>query len=73
MHCWARYIFLLVVASLALGQMLPACGQKGPLYLPEPPPAAEAEPEPVPGPSSGEQADDTAADVPNVPSDAEMN
>lgn len=35
MICWARYLFLALVAVLATGQMLAACGQKGPLYLPE--------------------------------------
>jgi predicted small lipoprotein YifL len=33
MHCWARYLFLAVVAVLGTGQMLAACGQKGDLYL----------------------------------------
>jgi predicted small lipoprotein YifL len=36
MHCWARYLFILVVAVLGIGQMIAACGQKGDLYLPEP-------------------------------------
>ncbi len=36
MHCWARYLFLAVVAALAAGQLLAACGQKGDLYLPRP-------------------------------------
>lgn len=34
MRCYARYLFLLVVAVLGFGQMLAACGQKGPLYHP---------------------------------------
>jgi predicted small lipoprotein YifL len=38
MHCWARYLFIIVVAVLAAGQMIAACGQKGDLYLPEPEP-----------------------------------
>ena len=33
--CWAQYLLWLVIAALALGSMLPACGQKGPLYLPD--------------------------------------
>ena len=33
MHCWARYLFLAVVAALGAGQALTACGQKGDLYL----------------------------------------
>jgi predicted small lipoprotein YifL len=53
MHCWARYLFYAVVAVLGAGQMMAACGQKGPLYLPEPEqsdarPAARAEPAPAP-------------------------
>jgi predicted small lipoprotein YifL len=35
MHCWARSLLYLVIAILALGQMMSACGQKGPLYLPD--------------------------------------
>jgi predicted small lipoprotein YifL len=35
MHCWARYLFYAVVTALAVGQMMVACGQTGPLYLPE--------------------------------------
>ena len=42
--CYARYLLLAVVMVLALGQALSACGQKGPLYLPE-------------TPDNGEQAD----------------
>jgi predicted small lipoprotein YifL len=34
MHCWARYLFYAVVTALAVGQMMVACGQTGPLYLP---------------------------------------
>jgi predicted small lipoprotein YifL len=34
MHCWARYLFLAVVAALAIGQLLAGCGQKGNLFLP---------------------------------------
>lgn len=41
MHCWARYLFIIVVAVLAFGQMIAACGQKGDLYLPEPEPAEQ--------------------------------
>jgi len=36
MHCWARYLFWLVIAVLGIGNMLTACGQKGDLYLPPP-------------------------------------
>jgi predicted small lipoprotein YifL len=35
MHCWARYLFWLVIAVLGIGNMLAACGQKGDLYLPD--------------------------------------
>lgn len=40
-HCWPRYLLWLIIALLGTGQLLTACGQKGPLYLPEPP-AAES-------------------------------
>jgi len=33
--CYARHLLLAVIAVLALGQMLAAFGQKGPLYHPE--------------------------------------
>ena len=36
--CYARHLLLAVIAVLALGQMLAACGQKGPLYHREAPP-----------------------------------
>ena len=35
MHCWARYFFVVVVVALGTLSMLGACGQKGPLVLPE--------------------------------------
>lgn len=35
MLCWTRYLFILVVIVLGTGSMLSACGQKGPLVLPE--------------------------------------
>lgn len=35
MLCWARYLFILVVIVLGTSSMLSACGQKGPLLLPE--------------------------------------
>lgn len=40
MLCWARYLFIATVIGLGTLSMLGACGQKGPLYLPEPPPDA---------------------------------
>jgi predicted small lipoprotein YifL len=35
MFCWSRYLFYLVVIILGLSSMLSACGQKGPLVLPD--------------------------------------
>ncbi len=35
MRCWPSLLFWLIVAILGGGQMLTACGQKGPLILPE--------------------------------------
>ena len=58
MHCWARYLFIAVIAVLGIGQMVAACGQKGDLYLPEPEkasPAAE-QPDPVPAPEPGAES-----------------
>ena len=43
MHCWPRYLFILLIAVLGIGNMLTACGQKGPLYLPEPTAQQQAE------------------------------
>ncbi|MBA1443545.1 MAG: lipoprotein [Chromatiales bacterium] len=34
MTCWPRYLLWLVIAVLGSGNLLSACGQKGPLYLP---------------------------------------
>jgi predicted small lipoprotein YifL len=67
MHCWARYLFLLLVAGLAFGQMLPACGQKGPLYRPEPSADAEARPETAPASGGAEQGGEGAEDLPEAP------
>jgi predicted small lipoprotein YifL len=36
MHCWTRYVFIVVVAALGVLSMIQACGRKGPLYLPDP-------------------------------------
>ena len=33
--CWAQTLFIAIVIILGTGQMLSACGQKGPLYLPD--------------------------------------
>jgi len=35
MLCWSRYIFILVVVILGSASMLSACGQKGPLVMPD--------------------------------------
>jgi len=35
-------LFWIVVAVLGTGNMLAACGQKGPLYLPDQPPPEQA-------------------------------
>ncbi|EGV19144.1 LPS translocon maturation chaperone LptM [Thiocapsa marina] len=56
MHCWARTAFYLLVTVLGIASMIGACGQKGPLYLPEPPV--------VEVPAS---AADIGSDVPNAP------
>ncbi|MBK1724279.1 LPS translocon maturation chaperone LptM [Thiocystis violacea] len=42
MLCWARTLFILVVVALGALSMLNACGQRGDLYLPEPPPPTPA-------------------------------
>jgi predicted small lipoprotein YifL len=34
MHCWPRTLLWLVFALLGTLNLLTACGQKGPLYLP---------------------------------------
>ncbi len=43
--CWVQTLFIAVVIILGTGQLLSACGQKGPLYLPDdtPKPAKKAE------------------------------
>ncbi len=44
MRCWPTLLFWLIVVILGSGQMLAACGQKGPLILPDK--AAEQKPQP---------------------------
>ena len=44
MLCWARYLFIAVVATLGTLSMLGACGQKGALYLPDETPAKTTAP-----------------------------
>lgn len=67
MHCWARYLFVAVIAVLGIGQMIAACGQKGDLYLPKP--KKEAAPQATVDPASqaetgGEAEVGAASDVP---------
>lgn len=33
--CWAQSLFIVIVIILGIGNILSACGQKGPLYLPD--------------------------------------
>lgn len=77
MYCWARYLFLFVVAMLAFGHILAACGQKGPLSLPEPP-TATVEPDESPSalparPGSDEALLQAPDAVPGVPSASETD
>ena len=51
MLCWARQLFILVVALLGISQMMAACGQKGPLFLPEEPAGQQQAPRESPAPS----------------------
>lgn len=55
MHCWAGTAFYLLVTLLGIASMIGACGQKGPLYLPEPPVVE------VPAPAA-----DIGSDVPSA-------
>jgi len=32
--CWVQWVFLVLVGVLSVGQILTACGNKRPLYLP---------------------------------------
>ena len=36
MHCWSRNLLWLVIAILGTLNLISACGQKGPLFLPPP-------------------------------------
>ncbi|MCU7812399.1 MAG: lipoprotein [Candidatus Thiodiazotropha sp. (ex Notomyrtea botanica)] len=40
MYCWPRTLLWLIIAGLGILNLLSACGQKGPLFLP---PADETE------------------------------
>lgn len=71
-HCWARYLFLLMLVGLGLGEMLAACGQKGPLYLAEEPAAGATQAAPAPAAAPRPLPDDDGEglealeDVPEV-------
>jgi len=70
MRCWARYLFYAVVGVLGIGQMIAACGQKGPLYLPEESATSAPAPAPDRAPArdpSAETADAIDDDVPVAP------
>ncbi len=41
--CWAQGLFIAVVIILGSGQLLSACGQKGPLHLPDDTPRHDIE------------------------------
>lgn len=34
MHCYARTLFIVLIAVLGIGNMLTGCGSKGDLYMP---------------------------------------
>ncbi len=51
MLCWPRQLFILVVALLGISQMMAACGQKGPLFLPEELAGQQQAPRESPAPS----------------------
>ena len=51
MLCWARQLFILMVVLLGISQMMAACGQKGPLFLPEEPAGQPQAPRESPAPS----------------------
>jgi predicted small lipoprotein YifL len=41
--CWAQSLFIVIVIILGVGNILSACGQKGPLHLPDD--SAQTEPQ----------------------------
>lgn len=79
MICWARYLFIGVVAVLGIGQMVAACGQKGDLYLPDPEQeskeqsAADKQAEKNQRAQSGDEPadEDKASDIPLAPASEE--
>ncbi|MBK5941903.1 LPS translocon maturation chaperone LptM [Halochromatium roseum] len=66
MHCWARYLLYLIIAILALGQMVTACGQTGPLYLPDNDAEGRGQSAAVTGPETSHEGLDALDDVPVV-------
>ncbi|WP_416274548.1 LPS translocon maturation chaperone LptM [Lamprobacter sp.] len=71
MHCWARYLLYLVITALALGHMLAACGQKGPLYLPDDAAQASSQSASTPGPGTSDEGLEALEDVPVVAPETE--
>jgi len=67
MNCWARYLLYLVITILALSQMMAACGQKGPLYLPDDAARDSSPAAPIPGPDTSDEGLEALDDVPSVP------
>jgi predicted small lipoprotein YifL len=63
MHCWTRYVFIIVVAALGVMSMIEACGRKGPLYLPDPNQPQASQPASQPAATVG-------SDVPKPPAAA---
>jgi predicted small lipoprotein YifL len=61
MLCWARQLFIALVAILGISQMMAACGQKGPLFLPEE--KADKQEAPRKPPAKSPQ-DDPAPEIP---------
>ena len=62
MHCWARYLLYAIVSVFAIGQMGVACGQKGPLYLPESSEGAEAVTQDAPATPAADDSPETITD-----------
>ena len=71
MICWARYLFIGVVAIPGVGHMVAACGQKGDLYLPAPEQTDEAQRTADGKPGIESAAEEQASDVPEVPAQEE--
>ncbi len=61
MLCWARQLFIILVAILGISQMIAACGQKGPLVLPDEQGGKPGAPRQSPAPSPQQ---DQAPEIP---------